>query len=75
MEQVANEKITELFVYQTIPLIKRFLICWQQGLTVHHVAIKETQFKGDFHHITEVIDQGLSSCRLTGLPMRFSATK
>jgi hypothetical protein len=28
------------------------------GLTVHHVAIKETTVQGDFHHISEVIDQG-----------------
>jgi LacI family transcriptional regulator len=29
-----------------------------RALTVHHVAVERNPVQGDFHHISEVIDQG-----------------
>jgi LacI family transcriptional regulator len=39
------------------------------------IAVKETQFKADFHHISEVIDQGMPVVMFDRVIMKFSATK
>jgi LacI family transcriptional regulator len=36
---------------------------------------KETQFKGDFHHISEVIDQGMPVVMFDKFLMKSFATK
>jgi LacI family transcriptional regulator len=49
-------------VYLTILLIRKFLTwkCFNGSIDGFIMSLsKETQFKGDFHHISEVIDQGM----------------
>jgi LacI family transcriptional regulator len=59
IEQVANENGYSVICLSDDSFDKEFCGNASQREDVHHVAIKETQFKGDFHHISEVIDQGM----------------
>jgi LacI family transcriptional regulator len=63
IEQVANENGYSVIICLSDDSFDKEVLNMEMlangSIEVHHVAIKETQFKGDFHHISEVIDQGM----------------